>query len=58
MIYAPNAYEFDVDVNRERLLERVALFPALLIFSGIHFVSEWDLLVIEWRQKSNLFVIS
>jgi len=50
----PNAYEFDVDVDREGLLERVTLLPALLIFSGIHFVSEWDLLVIEWRQKSNL----
>src|ERR1700729_4295082 len=57
MINAPNAYEFDADVNRECLFGQVALLPTLPIFTRIHFVSERDLLVVAWRQKPDLSVV-
>ena len=56
-IYSPNADKFDVDVNRERFLKLVALFPARVVFARVHFVGEWDLLVIAWRKEPNLHVI-
>ena len=42
--YLPNTDELNINVNRERLLESVGLFPASLVRGGVHLVGEGDLL--------------
>ena len=49
----PNSQKFDIDVDREGFLEHVGLFPSYLIRSGVHFIGEWNLLVIARREKAN-----
>ena len=49
----PYAEELDIDLVRKFLLERVRLLPSLIIRFGVHFVCEWDLLVVARRQKTN-----
>jgi len=53
-VYSPNADKFDVNVERERFFEPGALVPAFLIFTRIHLIGEWDLLVVARWKKSNL----
>lgn len=46
----PNTEEINVDVNGKGLFECSTLFPSFFVISGIHFVSERDLLIIRPRQ--------
>jgi hypothetical protein len=49
----PYAQELDIDFVRKRLLKRVRLLPSLVIRFGVHFVREWDLLVVARWQKAD-----
>jgi hypothetical protein len=49
----PYAEELDIDRIRERLLEGVRLLPSLFIRIRIHFIREWDLLVVARWQKTD-----
>ena len=52
--YGPYTYEFNIDVHRECLFERRALFPSGLILTSKHLVRKRHLLAIECREKANL----
>lgn len=48
---SPDTDEFDIDVDREHLLERDALLPSELVALCVHLVREWHLLVVTcWEQ--------
>ena len=49
----PYAEELDIDLVRKRLLKRVRLLPSLVIRFGVHFIREWDLLVVARWQKAD-----
>jgi hypothetical protein len=50
---SPNTYQVDLNIDRESLLESSALSPTRLVVMGIHFVREWDLLMIAlWKQPN------
>ena len=51
--HLPYAEELDIDFVRKRLLKRVRLLPSLIIRFGVHFVREWDLLVVARWQKAD-----
>lgn len=53
-MYAPDADKVNVDVDTERLLERIGLLPALVVVAREHFVGEWNLLVVTRRQEPDL----
>lgn len=49
---SPNADKLNFDVDRKRLLERLALLPSDVICPRIHFVRKRHLLVvIRWKQS-------
>lgn len=50
----PNTKEFDVDVDGKCFLERRTLSPSEFVFARVHFVCEWNLLMIALREKANL----
>ena len=50
----PNSYELDINIDREGPLECGALAPARLIVARVHFICEWDLLVIALWQEPDL----
>jgi len=49
----PYAEELYIDFVRKRLLKRVRLLPSLIIRFGVHFIREWDLLVVARWQKAD-----
>ena len=49
----PYAEELDIDFVRKRLLKRVRLLPSFIIRFGVHFIREWDLLVVARWQKTD-----
>ena len=50
---SPNADEVNVDVNRERLLERSTLLPSQFVGARVHLVREPDLLVAARGQQAD-----
>ena len=52
--YIPYSDKLDINVNRESSFKSCALFPSLIVFGNIHLVCERDLLVIAYRQETDL----
>jgi len=51
---APDTEEIDVDLYGEGVPESATLLPSESIFTYIHFISEWDLLLVIRRKEPNL----
>ena len=50
----PHANKFYLDIHRESLLKRVALFPSNFIIATEHLVREGNLLVVPRGEKAHL----
>jgi len=53
---APDPEEINVDLYGKRISESATLFPPHFIYARIHFISEWNLLLIVRRKEPNLCV--
>lgn len=52
---APDPEEIDVDLYGKGIPESATLLPSHFVFAYIHFVSEWDLLLVIRRKEPNLW---
>ena len=51
---SPNTDEFNLYVNRERLLETFATTPTIFIFAVVHGPCKWNLLGVVRREQPDL----
>jgi hypothetical protein len=51
---SPDSKKLDIDVHRESLFERRALFPTDVVGTCVHLVGEGDLLVVAGGEEADL----
>lgn len=51
--HTPHAQELNVDVNTECPLEGIGHLPPVVVRLCVHFVCEWDLLMVTCREETD-----